>query len=90
MSKIKNVYLSEYFLGCFGNNCDFTDTRVRAALQRTDAELQRRLTNTEVSVEEINDLWDALYSFETTLKEYKSDFPTLYGVFEANNFTYKE
>lgn len=90
MSKNRNVYLSQYFLGYFDKNCDFTDARVRAALQRTDAELQRRLTNTEVSVKEINDLWDALNAFESTLKEYKSDFPTLYRVFKANNFTYKK
>lgn len=90
MSKNRNVYLSQYFLGYFGKNYDFTDARVRAALQRTDAELQRRLTNTEVSVKEINDLWDALNAFESTLKEYKSDFPTLYRVFKANNFTYKK
>lgn len=83
-----NKYLVEYFLGCFGYNLDFDAPLVYAALQRTDRELKRRLSEADIPDTELNDLWDALNSFEFELKEYKSDFPTLYSVFEANNFTY--
>ena len=55
-----------------------------------EQELKRRLSEAEIPVKEVNDLWDAVNSFESTIKELKSDFPTLYRVFEANNFTYRK
>lgn len=85
----QNEYLSEYFLGVlYKDNHDLGFPTVYTALQRTNQELKRRLSKAEVPVKELNDLWDAVNSFEATIKEHKSDFPTLYRVFEANNFTY--
>lgn len=89
MCQPKNVYLSEYFLECFGSINNFNTSRVCAALQRTESEIQKRLSVAEIPIKELNDLWDVLNSFEDTLKEYKSDFPTLYSIFKENNFTYK-
>lgn len=87
----KNEYLSQYFLHyVYNDNYKFEFQTVYTALQYAEQELKRRLSEGEVPVKEINDLWDAVNSFESTLKEYKSDFPTLYRVFEANNFTYKK
>lgn len=86
----QNEYLSEYFLHVLYNDeCKLDFPTVYVALRCTDQELKRRLSEAEVPVKEVNDLWDAVNSFESTLKEHKSDFPTLYSVFEANNFTYK-
>lgn len=87
--KKQNVYLSEYFLDALYNDrYDLGTSVVCAALQCTEQELKRRLSEAEVPVKEINDLWDAVKSFESIIKEHNSDFPTLFGVFEANKFTY--
>lgn len=87
----QNEYLSGYFLDAlFKDNYDLEFSTIYTALQCVEQELKRRLSEAEIPVKEVNDLWDAVNSFESTIKELKSDFPTLYRVFEANNFTYRK
>lgn len=75
--RLYNTYLSEFFLNALGGNYD--SSHVLKVLKQIDNEIAYRNKLSEISYQELQDLWDVLKDFSSTLIENKDTFINLYN-----------